>query len=175
MPRTPFLLCILLLSACSDDNNTVVNDSGVTPTNDGGTVSDAPMAAGDTAAAGDVMTTGMPAPTFTQVYAIITNKCSPCHTTTTAGNIGITLGHLDMVTKANAYMNLVNAPTMGTECAGKGTRVTPGNEMTSIMYLKVSLDDPTPCGSKMPFGLPPLSQAETDTIEDWIKAGALNN
>ena len=47
--------------------------------------------------------------------------------------------------------------------------------MTSIMYLKVSLDDPTPCGSKMPFGLPPLSQAETDTIEDWIKAGALNN
>jgi hypothetical protein len=178
MPSSRILLCVLLLAACS--NESTKNDGGVQPSAD--------------AALGDVSTTGLPtdggaadaaatdaastdaaaaAPTFTQVYAIIISKCTPCHTTATG--IGISLGHLDMTTQANAYMNLVNTAAMGTQCGGKGTRVTPGNEMTSIMYLKVSLDDPTPCGSKMPLGLPPLSQDETDTIENWIKAGAMNN
>jgi len=87
----------------------------------------------------------------------------------------VSLGHLDMTTRDTAYMNLVNTPAAGAGCAGKGTRVTPGDEETSIMYLKVSLDDPTPCGEKMPLGLPPLSQDEADTIENWIKGGAPNN
>jgi hypothetical protein len=197
MARTRLLLCALLFAACSDDNNN--NDGGVTPGTDSGVFADSSFNAGDTLAVGDTSTSSLPGdggtdaanagdagdagagdggeatPTFTQVYALIQNKCSPCHTTTTAGNIGISLGHLDMTTQANAYMNLVNAPTMGTQCAGKGTRVTPGDEETSIMYLKVSLDDPTPCGAKMPLGLPALSQEETDLIENWIKGGAPNN
>jgi hypothetical protein len=181
MPRTRLLLCTLLIAACSDDNNN--NDGGAKPTTDTLAIGDTgttslPSDGGvDAATAGDAgaADTGEETPTFTQVYQLIQSKCSPCHTTTTAGNIGITIGHLDMTTQANAYMNLVNAPTMGTECAGKGTRVTPGDEETSIMYLKVSLDDPTPCGAKMPFGLPALSQDEADLIENWIKGGAPNN
>ena len=108
--------------------------------------------------------------TFTQVYGIISQRCAPCHTS--AGQIGITMGHLDMTSKASAYANLVNADAAGVSCSGKGTRVVPGAEDDSIMYLKVSLDDPTPCGSKMPLGGPALSQDESDTIESWIHDGA---
>ena len=43
------------------------------------------------------------------------------------------------------------------------------------MYLKVNLDDPPPCGSKMPLGLPPLSRDQTDMIQAWIAAGAPND
>jgi hypothetical protein len=113
-------------------------------------------------------------PTFTQTYTTtITNKCSPCHTTATGD--GVVFGHLDMTTQANAYANLVNVPAAGVNCSGKGTRVVPGNADMSVMYLKVSLDDPSPCGNKMPDGLPPLSSDEADGIEAWINAGAKND
>ncbi|MCE9667776.1 hypothetical protein LY474_08125 [Myxococcus stipitatus] len=112
--------------------------------------------------------------TFTQVYTtVIANRCTPCHTT--PGGIGITQGMLDMTTQAAAFTNLVNAPTAGVGCAGVGTRVVPGMPASSIMFLKVSLVDPAPCGAKMPFGLPPLSQAEVDMISSWITSGAPNN
>jgi hypothetical protein len=113
-------------------------------------------------------------PTFTTVYTTtITNKCSPCHTT--AGGAGVMFGMLDMTTQANAYANLVNKPAAGVQCGGKGTRVVPGNANQSIMYLKVSLDDPSPCGNKMPDNLAPLAQSEADGIEAWINAGAKND
>jgi hypothetical protein len=111
--------------------------------------------------------------TFTQVYAIISSRCSPCHTT--AAGIGVMQGHLDMTSQAAAFMNLVNTPAAGVACTGKGMRVTPGMPDSSVMYLKISLDDAAPCGSKMPLGRAPLPQAEADTIESWIMAGAMNN
>ena len=115
-----------------------------------------------------------PPPTFTTVYTTtITNKCSPCHTTATGD--GVMFGKLDMTTQANAYANLVNQPAAGVNCSGKGTRVVPGNADQSVMYLKVSLDDPTPCGNKMPDLLPPLSADEAAGIEAWINAGAKND
>ncbi len=115
-----------------------------------------------------------PPPTFTTIYTTtITNKCSPCHTT--ASGDGVMFGKLDMTTQANAYANLVNVPAAGVSCSGKGTRVVPGNADQSVMYLKVSTDDPTPCGNKMPDGLAPLTDDEADDIEAWINAGAQNN
>jgi hypothetical protein len=60
-------------------------------------------------------------------------------------------------------------------CAGRGTRVTPGKPDDSVMYLKISLDDPTPCGSKMPLSGGPLTKEQADMIEGWIMAGAQNN
>ena len=98
---------------------------------------------------------------------------SRCHTT--AGSDGIAFGHLDMTTQANAYANLVNMPTAGVSCSGKGVRVVPGNADQSVMYLKVSTDDPSPCGNKMPDGLPPLTDDEANGIEAWINAGAPND
>jgi hypothetical protein len=117
---------------------------------------------------------GGPPPTFTQVYStVIANRCAPCHTQ--AGGDGIKLGNLDMTTRDAAYADLVNAKTAGVACGGKGARVTASKPDDSIMYLKVSLDDEAPCGSKMPLGGPPLSQTDADLIEAWITAGAKND
>ena len=160
MPSTRLLACILLLAACSDESSTIP-DGGVVVTNDAA-AADVLVVSGDTGTSGDVMTSGL-VPTFTQVYAIITSRCTPCHTT--AGGIGISLGHLDMTTKAAAFLNLVNAPTSGVSHGQRYARH-PGDEETSIMYLKVSLDDPTPCGAKMPLGLPALPQAEADAMRE---------
>jgi len=166
-------------AACESDNEaadagtnnpnivdgSVTFDTGTT-TVDGGTA--------DTGTTADAGEAGTAAPTFTQIYNnIIVQRCTPCHTT--AGGIGVTMGHLDMTSQAAAFANLVGVAAAGVACAGHGTRVTPGNQETSIMYLKISLDDPAPCGSKMPLGLPALSKDEADAIENWIKSGAPNN
>jgi hypothetical protein len=121
---------------------------------------------------GGAQDSGPPA-TWTQVYTtVIAARCMPCHTTPTG--IGIMQGHLDMSSKSVAYTNLVNVAAAGMACAGKGTRVVPGMKDSSIMYLKVSLDDPSPCGAKMPLG-GMLSADEVNMIESWITAGAMNN
>jgi hypothetical protein len=137
-------------------------------------------AAGDagTADAGDAGATdggdAAPAPTFTQVYTqVIAVRCMPCHTTPTGG--GVVNGKLDMSTQALAFTNLVNVPAAGVACNTKGTRVTPGNPDTSVLYLKVSLDDPSPCGNKMPLNQPALTEEQADMIENWIASGAPNN
>ena len=114
------------------------------------------------------------AATFTQVYTgIISQKCSPCHTT--PDGIGVSGGQLDMTSQAAAYANLVNKAAAGEQCNGKGTRVVPGKPDSSVFYLKVSLDDPSPCGSKMPLGRAALAQSDVDMIDAWITAGATND
>jgi len=116
-----------------------------------------------------------PPATFTQVYTeVITQRCVPCHTTSNGD--GVRFGKLDMTSQSAAYANLVNSKSAGESCGAKGgTRVTPGKPDDSVMYLKVSLDDPTPCGEKMPLGGPALTQAQADLIEGWITAGAKND
>ncbi len=52
-------------------------------------------------------------------------------------------------------------------------RVAAGNANNSALYLKVIGNNAV--GSRMPLGLPALSQAETDSIRAWINRGALNN
>jgi hypothetical protein len=112
--------------------------------------------------------------TWSQVYSqVIAVRCAPCHTT--PAGPGIQLGHLNMTSQTAAYSNLVNVATAGSACAGVGTRIVPGQPDSSILYLKVSLDDPSPCGLKMPAAGGPLSQDEVNLIESWINAGAQNN
>ena len=114
--------------------------------------------------------------TFGDVYTqVIETTCAPCHTTTGASGIGISLGKLDLTSQAAAFTNLVGVQASGSECKGAGTLVTPGNPDASIFYLKLSLDDPSPCGAKMPFHGPPLTQAQADLVESWITAGAPND
>jgi hypothetical protein len=132
--------------------------AGCSSGSSGGAVSDAGVDTGSAA-------------TWTQVYTTaIVPECSPCHTTPTG--IGVTTGNLDMTSQSTAYSNLVNVPAAGAQCSGRGTRVVPGQPGSSILYLKVSLDDPSPCGAKMPLGGPPLSREQTDLIKAWIQAGA---
>ena len=155
MMRTDYLALMLFVAAA-----TACSSSSPTP-----------AANGDDNTAGDG---GSAAPaTFTQIYAdIISKDCTSCHV---PGGIGVTEGMLDMSTQATAYTNLVNTPAAGAACSGMGTRVVPGAADKSIFYLKVSDDDPTPCGEKMPLGGTPLTGAESDEIEGWIHAGAMND
>lgn len=114
-------------------------------------------------------------PTFSNVYTtVIAKRCAPCHTTSTGD--GVKFGQLDMTSQATAFQNLVNVKAAGDQCGSKGgTRVVPNQPDSSVMYLKISLDDPSPCGEKMPLGGPALSQVEADLVEAWINAGAKND
>jgi hypothetical protein len=164
---------VAVVAACGDDDSsgTTTTPQPTQPTPDAAT-NDA--ATSDAADAADTAVTPPPAATFTQVYTtVIAQSCSPCHTTLNGD--GILIGHLDMTTQANAFANLVNVPTAGASCAGVGTRIVPGSPITSILFLKVDLTDPPPCGSKMPLGRPPLSQDNVNLIGSWITGGALNN
>jgi hypothetical protein len=116
---------------------------------------------------------GPPAATFTMVYGdIIMPICVQCHN---PNGIGVSMGHLDMSTKAAAFTDLVNVEAMGIACGGMGTRIVPGNADNSILYKKVDPAQGSPCGSKMPLGLTPLTTAQADEIESWINGGALND
>jgi hypothetical protein len=113
------------------------------------------------------------AATWTDVYIeIVQPTCSGCHN---PAGVGDTSGKLDMSSQDTAYANLVDVPAGGSACAGKGTRVTPSNAQTSVMYLKISPTDPSPCGLKMPLGGVSLPQSQVDQIASWINAGAMNN
>jgi hypothetical protein len=189
------LAALVFSSIACEDNNNVVADASVTDAFRGAPSGDARLAAdaavpdggdasgavdaaagGDAAVAeaGDAMVDGpAAAPTFSQVYStVIATRCMPCHTT--SSGVGVTIGMLDMSSQATAYANLVNKPAAGAVCSGKGTRVVPGQPDMSIFYLKVSLDDPTPCGAKMPLG-GELTAAEANLIHDWIMGQAQND
>lgn len=109
-------------------------------------------------------------PTWGNVYsAVLAKRCLPCHATLT----GVSLGKLDLSSKAKAYANLVNVPASGSACTGKGTRVVPGQASSSLLYTKTSSSPP--CGLQMPFQIGPLSSSQRNLIKDWINAGALEN
>jgi hypothetical protein len=166
--------CVAVAAACSSNNNPAapVFDSGVTPI-DAPILEDVevPEAAAPEAAA--PMDAGAAAATFTMVYSdIISPICVVCHN---PAGIGVSMGHLDMSTKAAAFADLVNVSAMGVACGGKGTRVVPGSADNSILYKKVDPAQGSPCGSKMPLGLTPLTTAQADEIESWINGGAKND
>ena len=54
------------------------------------------------------------------------------------------------------------------------TLVVPGDSASSLLFQKVSTDNP-PVGLRMPRFAPPLSESEIDLIREWIDQGALDN
>jgi hypothetical protein len=145
-------------------------DGGV---GDGGGDAPRDVAVGETGGMADAAGDAEPAPTFTQVYALISQRCQPCHTT--AGGTGVVNGKLDMTSKATAYTNLVGVAGMGTGCNGMGIRVVAGDSDMSLLFLKVNPDEPVPCGARMPLNMPTLPEEEFEMIQDWIEAGARND
>lgn len=112
--------------------------------------------------------TGDPtAPTFTNVQAIFTARCS-CHLAPAgAGN-----GNLNLA-DGMAYANLVNvkSPTVAIDL------VEPSDPTKSYLYLKLdgTFDTiPGSAGTVMPQG-GMLNTDELALIEEWITAGALDN
>lgn len=124
------------------------------------------------------------ADTFTGVYTdIISARCLSCHV---PGGVGVSLGMLDMSTKALAYADLVGASGMGVAAAGSacGTsgllRVTPGDHATSLLWEKVNaklMGTTAPCGNPMPAGSAnaALTLEQVEAIAAWIDSGAHDN
>lgn len=105
------------------------------------------------------------APSFSKdVAPLLKARCAICHLTgKEAGNIAL---H-----PAAAYDNLVGVKSV---VAKSMNRVEPGKPEAS--YLVAKLDGTHVAqggsGTRMPFGAPPLPQAQVDLIKEWIKAGA---
>ncbi len=101
-------------------------------------------------------------PTFASIQAnVFTPICGQCHT-----GAGAPYGlRLDA---ANSFALLVGVPS-GEESSL--LRVKPNDPDNS--YLIRKLEGTAGTGERMPAGLPPLSQAQIDTIRQWIVDGAL--
>jgi hypothetical protein len=111
----------------------------------------------------------LPDPSFTEVYDKVLSPygCaeSYCHY--------LTSGPTALGPVHNAYLHLVDVVSTEQGCGGM-TLVAPGDPEQSLLYLKVSMDQP-PCGNRMPnLGAQgkPLDPALVDLIRTWIAAGA---
>jgi hypothetical protein len=103
------------------------------------------------------------------VQPIFTRQCVSCHT---AGSPTSTFAGLNMVlTQGNAFDSLVNQPSGQRDDL---TLVVPGDAESSLLWLKVSSNNP-PVGSTMPLLGAPLTGDELATIRDWINQGAEDN
>jgi mono/diheme cytochrome c family protein len=106
---------------------------------------------------------------FGSVYPIIQRACVSCHGSS---------GGLTMSTEALAYANLVGAggtgvAAMGSACGASGLlRVTPGDALASLIYLKIRGGTAPPCGAAMPRGQPTLPAGDIAAVRAWIEAGA---
>ena len=85
----------------------------------------------------------------------VNNGCLACH-----GNSG----GLSLVDAATAEAQLVNVTA---NCDINAQRVVPGEPENSVLWLKISSDNPA-CGGRMPPGGPLISQTDRDVIFNWI-------
>jgi hypothetical protein len=99
------------------------------------------------------------------IQPIFTQRCafSGCHDSRTR------IANLDL-SAGNAYAHLVNVPSAQDP---RWTRVVPGDPARSLLYRKVSEDNP-PVGSRMPLG-GRLTDEQITLIRLWIEQGARNN
>lgn len=114
-------------------------------------------------------------PTFTNVYNALfavagIGGCYGCH----GGLANPALnGNFAMLSdQATTYKALVSAMSSEASVCKDMTRVTPGDPMKSLLYLKLS--GMQPCGMPMPPGTP-LSAEIVGMIKDWITAGAMDD
>lgn len=96
-----------------------------------------------------------------------------CHTTpgpdTPAGGLDLT--------EADAYRALIDVPARA-PLAVPLVRVKPGDEQSSLLFLKLAAAEPhgpalpSGGGAPMPLGLPPLAADYLEALRAWIHAGA---
>lgn len=107
-----------------------------------------------------------PTATFTRVQnEIFTPTCSTiaCHDT---------LGQQSqmILTVGRAYANTVNVTS---DEVPSLRRIAPNDPANSYLYRKVTGAGIT--GDRMPQAMPPLSDAQTKLVRDWIRRGAPND
>ena len=85
---------------------------------------------------------------------------------------GFALGFVSLeLTEGDSYAMLVN---QASSQDAAHTLVVPSDSSTSLLFLKVSSNDP-PVGATMPFIGGRLSSEELALMRDWIDQGALDN
>lgn len=102
------------------------------------------------------------------VQPIFTTFCATCHVRGgTADLNGIAL----RLTEAEALDKLIGGMSVQDPSFAF---VVPGDSSSSLLFLKISTDDP-PVGDRMPFALAPLENDEIAIIRKWIDQGAAAN
>lgn len=76
-----------------------------------------------------------------------------------------------VLTSGRAYSELVNRDSVEIPAL---KRILPLDPARSYLYMKV-IAAPGITGDRMPQGLPPLTDAQTRLIRDWIRRGAPND
>lgn len=107
-----------------------------------------------------------PTATFTRVQnEIFTPTCARlgCHDT---------LGQQSqlVLTSGRAYAAIVNVQSVEVPSLA---RVRPNDHLNSYLYRKITGAGIT--GDRMPQGLPPLTDAQTALVRNWIRRGAPND
>jgi hypothetical protein len=153
-----FWLC-LGVTACGDDGEgTVTIDAGA-------------IAAGSDGGAAVALTGAKFSEIFPAIFPAPTNaRCDSCHDMPASE---VSNGKLHMGTDmATAYNALVGKTAMGKKCIGMPL-VVPGKPEMSLLLQKLG---PTPpCGSRMPIGGAPITDAQFEMVRSWIAAGAKND
>ena len=105
--------------------------------------------------------------TLDAVQAIFNARCLPCHSSENeeghpVANLDLAEGHMPRTTIAARSGQLSDGTLL----------VNPGRPDESYLVEKIAMDEPTR-GSRMPRGMPPLSDEEMETIRSWVLGGAL--
>jgi len=88
--------------------------------------------------------------------------CLGCHPGSVgAGNLGLA--------PESSYGNLIGVPSDGVPGM---PRVSPGDPLNSLLFLKLNCDNPPGLGDRMPLNRAPLSVAQQALFFDWIRLGA---
>lgn len=103
-----------------------------------------------------------------QIQPIFDQRCTVCHVLG-----GFALGFVSLeLTEGDSRAMLVG---QASSQDAAHTLVVPGDSSLSLLFLKVSSNDP-PVGATMPlFGGERLSSEELALMRDWIDQGALDN
>lgn len=102
------------------------------------------------------------------VQPILTMACAGCHSPGGAADLQLIPMYLR---EGESYAAIVNQPSVQLDDV---VLVVPGDSASSLLYVKVSSDDP-PIGMRMPRYAPVLTEDEIALIREWIDQGALDN
>ena len=102
------------------------------------------------------------------IQPVLTANCAGCHSPGGAADLA---GIEVFLREGESYDLIVNRQSVQDP---NWTIVKPGDPANSLLYLKVSSNNP-PVGVRMPRFAPPLAPAQIDTIRRWIEEGAEDN
>ena len=105
--------------------------------------------------------------TLEAVQAIFNAHCLPCHSS--ENEDGHPVANLDL---AENYMPRTTIAARSGQLSDGTLLINPGRPDESYLVEKIAVDEPTR-GSRMPRGMPPLSDEEIETIRSWVLGGAL--